>query len=82
MAKEIEYIVDDTFPDLSKFDGMTKEELQQEIKYLEEQAKLDAEKCKGMSREEQSAYLKCREIENERYLEQMRQKRKNQLETA
>lgn len=76
MAKEVEYIVDDTFPDLSKFDNMTKEELQEEIEYLEEQAKLDAEKCIGMSREEQSEYFKHREIENEHYLEQMRQKRK------
>lgn len=82
MAKNIEYIVDDTFPDLSKYEEMTKEEIQQEIDYLEKQSKLDKEKCKNMSREEEAAYLEQREIENEQYLQQIRQKRKKQLVTA
>lgn len=82
MAKNVEYIVDDTFPNLTKYAEMTKEEIQQEIDYLEKQSKLDKEKCKNMSVEEQSKYLAQREIENEQYLEQMRQERKKQLVTA
>ncbi len=35
MVKNVEYIIDDTFPDLSKYDKMTKQEIQQEIDYLE-----------------------------------------------
>lgn len=72
-----EYFADDRVIIPEYIRKMSREEIQQEIDYLEKQLKLDKEKCKNMSIEEQSKYLAQREIENEQYLEQMRQERKN-----
>ena len=42
--KKIEpYFVDDSFPDLSRFEGMSDEELRAEIKHLEEDARKNRE---------------------------------------
>jgi len=53
MADEVEYIVDDTFPDVSKFDGLSSDDLKEIIEYIEREEKERIKRCDGMTIEEQ-----------------------------
>ena len=80
MAKNIEYIIDDTFPDLSKFDGLSKEDLKEIIEYLERQEKERIIRCECMTEEEQHKEFERANREYDEWIKNFRKRK--QLVTA
>lgn len=75
MAKEVEYVVDDTFPDLSKFDGLSQDDLREIIDYIEQAEKERVKKCKGMTKEEQHAEFERANQKYEEWIADFRKKK-------
>lgn len=73
------YFVDDAFPDLSKFDGLSDADLDELIGHLERKGKERKKRCEGMSKAERLEDFKRSEKEDEDWVREFREKK---LKTA
>ena len=82
MAKDVEYIIDDTFPDLSKFDGLTQKDLDEMIEYIESQEKERIKKTEFMTKEEKHKEFELSQKEYAKWMEAFLNERKKVTATA